>query len=418
MTRNRFLTPLLLLSCALGAVADARADDAPPRPLWKQALDNDWYKVSLNMRMRIELADFDGLDDGQAYTLRTRLGLGSKPLYGFSAFAEVENVFSFDDDAYNDLVSGNAGEAPIADPEETELNRLWIQYANDDLLGLKLKAGRQRIILDDARFIGNVGWRQNEQTFDAARISTHFGVDGLVATYGWIEEAHRIFGNDGSSATKDFDSNSHFVNISYRHSPEVGGTVFAYLFDFDDSPVNSADTYGFRLTGKKKIDEDWSVSYVGSYAYQQDAENNPFDYDAHYGNVELLAGFAPLGAIGVGYEHLGSDNGAARFVTPLATAHKFNGFADVFLNNGGPNGLRDAYVTIAPKLPFGFAGKLVYHHFWADENLGSQGHEVDFVLKRKLTKNLLALTKGAWFDGSSNGPTDRWRWSVELNFNL
>ena len=32
--------------------------------------------------------------------------------------------------------------------------------------------GRQRIKLDDDRFIGNVGWRQNEQTFDALTFKT------------------------------------------------------------------------------------------------------------------------------------------------------------------------------------------------------------------------------------------------------
>ena len=30
--------------------------------------------------------------------------------------------------------------------------------------------GRQRIILNNARFIGNAGFRQNEQTFDAVRL--------------------------------------------------------------------------------------------------------------------------------------------------------------------------------------------------------------------------------------------------------
>jgi hypothetical protein len=41
--------------------------------------------------------------------------------------------------------------------------------------GLKLKAGRQRIKLDDDRWVGNVGWRQNEQTYDAARLQTNLG---------------------------------------------------------------------------------------------------------------------------------------------------------------------------------------------------------------------------------------------------
>jgi hypothetical protein len=41
-----------------------------------------------------------------------------------------------------------------------------VQYATK---ALDLTLGRQRINLDDQRFVGSVGWRQNEQTFDAVR---------------------------------------------------------------------------------------------------------------------------------------------------------------------------------------------------------------------------------------------------------
>ncbi|MGL1204265.1 alginate export family protein, partial [Vibrio parahaemolyticus] len=38
-----------------------------------------------------------------------------------------------------------------------------------------ITVGRQRITLDDQRWVGNAGWRQNEQRFDAARIETRLG---------------------------------------------------------------------------------------------------------------------------------------------------------------------------------------------------------------------------------------------------
>ena len=53
----------------------------------------------------------------------------------------------------------------VADPENYDLNRL--QLTNSSLPGTVITLGRQRILLDDQRFVGNVGWRQNEQTFDA-----------------------------------------------------------------------------------------------------------------------------------------------------------------------------------------------------------------------------------------------------------
>ena len=48
----------------------------------------------------------------------------------------------------------------------------------------------------------------------------------------------------------------------------------------------------------------------------------------------------------LGYEVLGSDDGKKGFATPLATGHKFQGFADKFLTT--PNdGVQDLYVGVA-----------------------------------------------------------------------
>ena len=74
---------------------------------------------------------------------------------------------------------------------------------------------------------------------------------------------------------------------------------------------------------------------------------------------------------------LGSDDGDARFVTPLSTAHKFNGWADAFLDNGGTAGLQDVYVYLSPRLPCNLTGRIVYHHFWFDEGGMSASDEVD-----------------------------------------
>jgi hypothetical protein len=119
---------------------------------------------------------------------------------------------------------------------------------------------------------------------------------------------------------------------------------------------------------------------------------------------------------------LGSDDGVARFNTPLATAHKFNGFADVWVNNGGPNGLRDLAVTLAPKVPFGLEFQLIYHKFWADETGKNLGNEIDGVLSKKLPHGFMVMTGAAYFDSTEAsraaplGNTDLWRWSVDLNY--
>jgi hypothetical protein len=385
-------------------------------------LDNQWYKLHLDLRARIALADIDGFDASQAYTIRTRAGLESKPYYGFSALAELENTWSLADSQYWDGASNNSdGKSVIADPENTELNRIWGQYSSQELLGLpvsaKAKGGRQRIIFDDERFIGNIPWRQNEQTFDAALGESNLSIEGLTVQYAYLWEIQRIFGDQGPTAsTRDFSSDSSLVRVHYEVDGH-GFTGFTYLLDFEnDSPANSSNSYGVRAAGRVSLSDDFSLGYSLSYAFQTEAGDNPTDYEAHYGWAQLDVKRKDLGLFGVTYEHLGSDDGKAVFVTPISTAHKFNGFADAFLDNGGARGLRNLVFTLAPELPWKFKGKLMYHEFWRDDGGGRLGREFDALLIRPFNKHLSGSMKFAVFDGTSKGPSDRWRLVFDLTF--
>jgi hypothetical protein len=108
------------------------------------------------MRFRIELANIDGLDRSEAYTLRTRLGIGSKPFAGFSGFVEMENVMTPCSSCYFDAVESPTGKAPIADPKRTEIKRGFIRYENKGDRPVVMVVGRQWITFDDQRFIGAV----------------------------------------------------------------------------------------------------------------------------------------------------------------------------------------------------------------------------------------------------------------------
>ena len=108
--------------------------------------------------------------------------------------------------------------------------------------------------------------------------------------------------------------------------------------------------------GALRLSDELGLAYSSSWAYQMSAMNNPIDYETHYGWIDMALVSSSLGKIGAGYEVLGSDDRMGQFRTPLATAHKFNGWADAFLDNGGPFGLRDAFVYVAPRLPCDFQG--------------------------------------------------------------
>ncbi|MEM8737304.1 MAG: alginate export family protein [Planctomycetota bacterium] len=396
----------------------AAADLTPPNPTLEDIVKAG--KVTFDLRLRYQYADRRGLEPSNAATGRLRLGYKTDTYEGLSGFIEFEGTRAADPQGFNSVVNGVPGTV-IADPENEELNQLFLQYAyeNPDS-GYKFigRAGRQRIILDDARFIGNVGWRQNEQTFDAGYVDIS-PFKNFSARYGYISEVNRIFGEDGSGGTADFESDSHIINVALNQlkigDVNLGKLVgFAYLFDFSNSEANSVNTFGARLTGKQPINDDWAIAYAGSYAVQTDVDGNPNgDFEVDYAALELKGIYQGKYQFGAGYEILGSDDGI-QFRTPLATLHKFNGLADVFLagpqSNGGPFGLQDFYAFVAAPLPYGFKAKVVYHNFANAEEGDFLGQEIDFVVTKKLSANATFLVKYAnFYDGDSytvpGGPT-------------
>ena len=405
-----------LLVFLLANVAASAEPEVSAAPTWERALKNDWYEISFDLRARLEFADLDGADRSRANTFRTLFGLRTEPRYGLSGFVQLENNTAINNDRYFDTVHESNGKTTIADPRHTSINQAFGIYQNEELWGLHLIAGRQMIVLDDSRFIGNVGWRQNMQTFDSARAASNLGVGGLRVTFAYLWEVLRIFGDQGPPDNRDFDSDSSLFHVSYDKLSWVDASVFAYLLDFDNSPGSSSNSYGFRAIGDHEINRDWSLLWVASYAYQTDAADNAVSYHAHYVNTEAGVVLKGRGTLKVGYELLGSDNGKARFVTPLVTAHKFNGYADAFLDNGGPNGLRDLYVTFSPTLPLELKGHVTYHRFWSDKHVDDLGEEWDVVINRPITGYVTALVKVAYYNGKSPGPADRWRFWVDFTF--
>jgi hypothetical protein len=403
---RRIFLPGVVVACSLCSFAQ----ESPT--LWDSLQDSlVGGKVELNLRLRAEFVEQDGLDTARALTERLRLGYGTKPFHGFSVYADLEDIRTTDDDRFNAAgLNRNPGKAVVADPEDTELNQAFLSYDGEYF---DARVGRQRIILDDHRFVGNVGWRQNEQTFDAATVSSDW-IPETRLFYSYVEEVRRIFGPD---ADRDFDSQSHLLNGSYSGLPLVGTlTAFAYLLDFINSPANSSDTLGLRLAGSHGLVSELSAGWLLSYAHQSDAAGNPVSYDADYYLVEGTLSLKDRGSLGFGYEVLGSDDRVFAFQTPLATLHAFNGWADVFLVT--PNaGLQDLYLTGGASLPLGIQATGVFHWFFNDDGGRELGNELDLLASKALSKHFAVLVKAALFDGDSGLADVQKYWiQAELKF--
>jgi hypothetical protein len=359
-------------------------------------------KVTLEARLRSETVDQDGFaKDAHAVTLRTRLGYETPAWNGFKALIEGENIVALDE-AYNSTTNRKLRYPIIGDPEITELNRAQVSWSGPDG---DVVVGRQRLVLGNARFVGNAGFRQNEQTFDAVKAAWRPRKD-LGFTYAYIDKVHRVFGRHSSQGS--WDSDSHLVQADLK-TPAGQLTGYGYLLDFATAPVQSSATWGARIAGARKLRTDLSLTYEAEYAHQSDYRNSPANFDLGY--LDLGVGLKrPSQWVSVGYERLDGD-GRRGFQTPLATLFAYQGWADLFLTTP-PGGVRDLNLRAGASVKLGSRGtplklQMAAHEFADDDGSRRYGRELDVLAAVPLTKALSAEARAAVFDGARPGFADR-----------
>ena len=409
MKRNLFILAGVLLGLTLPLSAPA-AEEEESANNFASAVKSG--KATFSARYRYEHVSDDDedpldplfvpTDDANASTLRLRLNYRTGQWNGWSAFGEFDHVFHVLIDDFN----SGGGTSPrrtdystVADPKGSDLNQLYLDYgANDDW---KFRFGRQRILIDNQRFVGGVGWRQNEQTYDAITVNST-AISKTKLQYSYLNQVRRIFGQTSAGGKAALDG--HLLNAKIAVSDDFSITPYYYLLDYKDAGFfgSSTATAGIRLAGTIGAG-DGKIVLLGEFATQSDAGDNPASYDADYMHLNgAWTGENGL-SIGIGFESLGTDssNGQA-FRTPLATAHAFNGWADQFLGTPGA-GLEDLYATVKFK-----AGKWsltgVYHEFSSDVGSFDYGDEFDVAAARKLSDRYGLLLKGALFSHDSSSP--------------
>jgi len=358
------------------------------------------------LRGRSETVEQDNAaDDASAQTIRARLGYETADIAGFKVLTEIDHVEALGDDysvpGFVSVGPDTTGHSVVADPETTDINRAQISYKLDSLSGT---LGRQRIILDNARFVGNVGWRQNEQTYDAVRLN--YATDSVKATYAYISQVNDIF-------YRDIETNHHLLNATFSSIPAGKLTAFAYLLEDDDSEATN-DTFGLTFKGKTAL-EDLDLLYTASFATQtaNSGADGADDMDASY---SLLEGGVKVSGVTLvaGMESLGSDGGDYGFQTPLATKHAFNGWTDQFLGTPA-KGLTDIYAKAVTKV-YGVKLLAMYHDFSTVEDSDDAGSEINLLAAKKFTKNYSAGIKYANYSAGDDSvgkvDTDKlWVWA-------
>lgn len=341
-------------------------------------------KPILDTRLRFENVDQDPIaNEAHAFTLRVRAGIEAGPVGKTTLLAEAEQLWSLDDN-YDSTTNGNTLYPVVADPEGSEINRL--QLTSTALPDTTFTVGRQRIALDDHRFVGNVGWRQNEQTFDAARVVNR-SVKNLTVDLTYLDQVNRVFGDE--SRVGRYTGDSWLANAAYQ-LPVGLLTVFRYQLQFDPiaaAPTvvrESSRTTGTRFAGKRPVGA-VELAYAASYAAQSQWGDNPLSFDLDYRFAEIAVARGQY-SVGAGIEVL-EGNGTKGFGTPLATLHVFQGWADKFLTTPA-DGVDDRYVKVAfssqHKGPFhAVTAQLVLHRYGAERGSRDYGDELDAVVQAR-----------------------------------
>jgi hypothetical protein len=338
-------------------------------------------KPVADLRLRYETVDQAGLaNDADALTLRTRLGYGTGTWQGLSAAVAVENISALGAEDYNDTINGKSTFPTIADPETTELDTAWIRYTG--LANTSFTYGRQKVVLDNARFVGNVGFRQNQQTFDGL-VASNTSLPDTTLIYGYVYNVNRIFGDDATLG--DLSTRTHLVNISNQSFKPVKITGYGYFLDVHRVASLSTRTLGLRLTGKHKLPDDaFKLLYAVEYARQNDYADNTANVGLDYKLLEPGIAWKSL-VVKAGYEILEGD-GTTGFSTPLATLHAFQGFTDKFLSTPA-NGIEDKYLKAVLTIPTegplkGSKIAAQYHDIEAENGGSNYGSEWNFSVSK------------------------------------
>jgi len=375
-----------------GAVSAQAADGI-------KIFDDLKFKGELRPRYQYTDREASTASAGSTLTNRTNLNInaGLLGVDGLRATVELNSVNDFG--TLDQTTHQTAAEAAVA-----KVSQANIEYSDD---GVKATLGRKTLNLDNQRFIGSVGWKQNFQTLDLASVSYKNESFNAIAAYVYGVNAIGDDGNGNESlvyggGVTSGTTKSAIINASYKIAAPIKLTAYGYLLG------SVSNTYGIAATGKIAASEGMKFKYRAEYAMQTDpsfetkSKGKPTNVDSTYINLDLGANFSGILA-GINYEVLSANKnyattGGPALQTNLATKHKFNGWADLFLKTPA-QGLKDLNLMVGYKAKgFGVA-KVIYHDFKSDEDSIDYGTELDLIYKNKLPgfQNVAGMLKAGFY---------------------
>ncbi len=364
---------------------------------------------------------FNSTDDAALFTSqRTRLNLNyndSKFRVGLS----LQDV----------RVWGDVAQLNMSDKNQLMLHEAWGEIIFNE--NLSLKVGRQELVYDDSRILGNVGWAQQARSHDLALLKYKTDENGQF-------HVGLAVNNDAETLSKQlyftnyknmqfawynrksdqFDFSLLFMNLSFQHSNEVDDKV--------DLVNKYQQTFGTIMSYRPG-----KISFTGSLYGQSGKDWNDNNLSAYMFNLGMKFPIGEAWKGNAGVEVLsGNDSNASgknKAFNPLfGTNHKFNGHMDYFYvgNHVGSVGLQDIYGGLDyAKDKLSFAAAIHLFSTQADLYSGVDkqdkylGTELDLSVGYKYSDNVLfkagyshlfATDSMQVLKGGDKDETQNWGW--------
>lgn len=325
---------------------------------------------------------FDNQDWSIATTQRTRLNA----LYATRA---VDVKISLQDVRY----WGSQPQLVANEDYATSVHEAWaqVELANNFFL----KAGRQELVYDDHRILGNVGWAQQARSHDLAlfKYENNIKLHAGIAHHENGDITNNFYG--GPDAYKDLQF------VWFNKAAEKYSVSLLFLnngvpyFEAQEEKVRYSQTIGGHFEFKTNL-----ASLAANAYYQTGTHVSGLDINAYNFLIEaaLANGFL------AGYEYLSGtpyneDDQILSFNPLYGTNHKFNGFMDYFYvgNHFNSVGLQDAFLSYSLKWTK-FSANATLHYFAAAAEMAPDagkylGTELDLTLGYKIS-DAAAFTAG------------------------
>jgi hypothetical protein len=371
-------------------------------------------QTNFSLKARYESVETPTTTTGQAkaMTMGYRFGYETGAYHDFAVNVQAQGVWGNKQYADGQTDSTQAaGLNTVNDPAGVNLSQAHLIYRG--IADTTIKQGRQVLRYDDDRWVGNVDWRQNWQTYDASSITNKSIADTTIQA-AYVTNVNRVT-TDGAAAAGNTHMKSTLVNVNNKSLSFADIVAYNYRLDYTNplyaaASNGNANTFGSTNTTGVKLAKEgidvagFKLGWTGEMAQQKNFKQNTTSYTAKYTNIGASVG-GSLGKLTLAQEVLGSDNGVG-LQTPLATLFAFNGWADKFTVTP-KNGLKDSYLRGRSNV----AGIVVgadYHQFKSDAGSMSLGREVDLIAEKDLDKNFAVGARAARYkaDAASVGTND------------